>query len=473
MDALRNALTAFGDWLIGVVFTAVPIFGVQVNLIVLWLFAGMVFFTLRLGFLNLRGFGTAVSILRGRNYDATAPGEMTPFQALSTALSGTVGLGNIAGVAIAIAMGGPGAAFWMVVVGFFAMSLKFAEVVLAVRYRTIDASGRVSGGPMYYLSRGLAEKGLPRLGKVLGTLYAVFALVAFIQIVQVNQSYSQVSTVLGLEQNTGAALGYGVLVAGLAALVLLGGAASLARITSKLTPLMCGLYLAGAVAVLAVNAPAIPGALGTILVQAFTPDAAVGGLVGAFVAGMRRAVFSNEAGIGAASIAHAAARTRYPASEGFVALLEPFIDTVIVCSATALVIVVTGVWQDGHTDIAMTSAAFGTVSAWFPFILAVAVCLFAFSTILAVGYYGLQICAYLFGPRPLIRRIYLTLFCLLLPLGTIADVTTVLNIIDSLFFLLSVPNLIGLYILSGVVASELRAFRDAGPIPPKIPTPPE
>ncbi|MFN3312157.1 MAG: alanine/glycine:cation symporter family protein [Hyphomonas sp.] len=461
MGGLQDALSAFGDGLIGLVFTAVPVFGVEVNLIVLWLFAGMVFFTLRFGFLNLRGFGTAVSILRGRNYDPSAPGEMTPFQALSTALSGTVGLGNIAGVAIAIAMGGPGAAFWMVVVGFFAMTLKFAEVVLAVRYRSIDETGRVSGGPMWYLSRGLAEQGMPRFGKVLGTLYAFFALIAFIQIVQVNQSYAQVSTVLGLEENNTAALGYGILVAGLAAIVLLGGAASLARITSKLTPLMCGLYLAGAVTILAVNVTAIPAAVATIIGHAFTPDAAVGGIVGAFVAGMRRAVFSNEAGIGAASIAHAAAKTRYPASEGFVALLEPFIDTVIVCSATALVIVTTGVWQDGHRDIAMTSAAFGTVSSWFPAILAITVCLFAFSTILAVGYYGLQICAYLFGPRPLIRRIYLTLFCVLLPIGTIADVTTVINIVDSLFFLLSVPNLIGLYILSGVVAGELSRFRTA------------
>lgn len=459
METLRTGLAGFGDWLIGMVFTAVPVFGVEVNLIVLWLFAGMVFFTVRLGFLNVRGFGTAVSILRGRNYDPTAPGEMSPFQALATALSSTVGLGNIAGVAIAIAMGGPGAAFWMVFVGFFAMSLKFAEVVLAVRYRTIDETGRVSGGPMYYLSRGLAEKGMPRLGKVLGTIYAVCALIAFIQIVQVNQSYAQVSIVLGLEENDYAALTYGIIVAGLAALVLIGGAASIARITSRLTPLMCGLYLLGALTVLAFNVTAIPGALATIIVQAFTPEAAVGGLVGAFVAGMRRAVFSNEAGIGAASIAHAAARTRHPASEGFVALLEPFIDTMVVCTATALVIVTTGAWQHGHEDIAMTSAAFGTVSSWFPGILAVAVCLFAFSTILAVGYYGLQICRYLFGPRVLVRRIYLTLFCILLPIGAVVEMTTVINIIDSMFFLLSIPNLIGLYILSGVVASELKTFR--------------
>lgn len=463
IEALRNAAAGFGDWLISVVFVSVPVLGVDVQLIAVWLFAGMVFFTLRLGFLNIRGFGTGISILRGRNYDPTAPGEMSPFQALSTALSGTVGLGNIAGVAIAIAIGGPGAAFWMIIVGFFAMSLKFAEVVLAVRYRVIGPDGRVHGGPMWYLSRGLAERGWPRLGKILAGLYATFALVALIQIVQVNQSYSQVSTVLGLQENDSAALIYGLSFAGLAALVLIGGARSIARVTSRLTPLMCGLYLVCVLIVLAMNAPAIPGAIGIIVTDAFDPQSAAGGIIGAFIAGMRRAVYSNEAGIGTAAIAHATARTRQPASEGFVALLEPFIDTLIVCSATALLIVTTGVFQAGHQDIAMTSAAFATASSWLPAALAIAVCLFAFSTILAAGYYGLQAAAYLFGPKPAIRRAYLAVFCSILPIGAIVEMTTVINIIDSLFFLLSVPNLIGIYLLSGVVAAELRAFRASQP----------
>tara|TARA_R110000803_G_scaffold178678_3_gene241099 strand:+ start:17890 stop:19308 length:1419 start_codon:yes stop_codon:yes gene_type:complete len=458
VETARALLKAFGDRLAGFVFASVNVFGVEVQLIALWLFAGMVFFTLKLRFINLRGFGIGIGTLRGRYTSADAPGEMSPFQALSTALSGTVGLGNIAGVAIAIAIGGPGAAFWMVVIGFFAMSLKFAEVVLAVKYRLIRPDGSVSGGPMWYLKNGLAERGMPRLGKVLAALYAVFALVAFIQIIQVNQSYSQLRTVLGFSDTTSSALAYGIGIALLAALVLVGGARSIARVTSKLTPLMCLIYVAGVVVVLGVNITKLPHAVALIVGDAFSADAAAGGVLGAFVAGMRRAAYSNEAGIGSASIAHAAVKTHHPASEGFVALLEPFIDTVVICSATALVIVTTGVWQGGHSDIAMTSAAFGTVSAWFPYVLACAVCLFAFSTILAVGYYGQQVCRYLFGSREWVRITYLLLFCGLLPIGAVAKVSTVLNIIDSLFFLLSIPNLIGLYLMSGTVRDELNRF---------------
>ena len=261
VETARALLKAFGDRLAGFVFASVNVFGVEVQLIALWLFAGMVFFTLKLRFINLRGFGIGIGTLRGRYTSADAPGEMSPFQALSTALSGTVGLGNIAGVAIAIAIGGPGAAFWMVVIGFFAMSLKFAEVVLAVKYRLIRPDGSVSGGPMWYLKNGLAERGMPRLGKVLAALYAVFALVAFIQIIQVNQSYSQLRTVLGFSDTTSSALAYGIGIALLAALVLVGGARSIARVTSKLTPLMCLIYVAGVVVVLGVNITKLPHAV--------------------------------------------------------------------------------------------------------------------------------------------------------------------------------------------------------------------
>ena len=459
METARALLDAFGDTMAGWVFASIRILGVDIQLVVIWLFAGMVFFTVRLGFINLRGFSVAFETLRGRHESRDAPGEMSPFQALSTALSGTVGLGNIAGVAIAIAIGGPGAAFWMVVIGFFAMSLKFAEVVLAVKYRAVHPDGTVSGGPMWYLRRGLAEHGRPRLGKILGAIYACFALVAFIQFVQVNQSFAQLNTVLEFQGNETAALAYGIAVAVLAAAVLFGGARSIAQITSRLTPLMCLIYVCGVLVVLGVNIVQVPAALSLIVGSAFSAPAATGGLVGAFVAGMRRAVYSNEAGIGSASIAHAAVRTHHPASQGFVALIEPFIDTVVICSATALCIVTTGVWTGGYNDIAMTSAAFGTVSSWFPYVLACAVCLFAFSTILAVGYYGQQVCHYLFGPRRIVRRIYLLIYCGLLPLGAIAEVTSVVNIIDSLFFLLAVPNLIGLYLMSGTVARELDSFQ--------------
>ncbi len=459
MEPITTTFSNFSDALVGLVFSSVNLFGVDLYLIVIWLFAGMVFFTLRLGFINVRGFKLGFNVLRGKYYNPDAPGELTPFQALATALSGTVGIGNIAGVAIAISLGGPGAAFWMVVIGFFAMSLKCAEVTLAVKYRIVRPDGRVCGGPMWYLSQGFAEKGFPKLGRILGTLYAVCALGAFIQFLQVNQSYSQISTVLGGENAPDFALAYGIGIAILAALVLVGDLKSVAKVTSKLTPLMCLLYLGCAFIILVVNADQLLGALGHIISDAFSMEAGIGGIIGTFVAGMRRAVYSTEAGIGSASIAHAVVKTDYPGSEGLVAILEPFIDTFIVCTATALIIVSTGVWDQGYSDIAMTSAAFATVSDWFPVLLAICVCIFAFSTILAVGYYGQQICDYLFDGKAFYRKAYLVIFCGMLPLGTIVELSAIVNIIDSLFFLLSIPNLIGLLFLSGIVVSEIKRFR--------------
>lgn len=461
MEFIESAIEIFSDVLVSLVFSSVSVLGVEVQLIVLWLFAGMIFFTIRLGFVNIRGFGIGLRAIRGDYSRPDAAGQLSPFQALSTALSSTVGLGNIAGVAIAIGIGGPGAAFWMVTIGFFAMSLKFAEVALAVRYRDIDANGTVRGGPMYYLERGLAERGLPKLGRILGRTYAMFAMIAFIQILQVNQSYSQINTVMGIGDTPGIAFGYGCLVAGLVAVVLIGGVRSVSRVTSKLTPIMCALYLASVFIVLLMNSENILPALGQIISSAFSTQAGLGGLIGSFVVGMRRAVYSNEAGIGSAAIAHATVKTDHAASEGYVALLEPFVDTFIVCSATALLIVCTGVWDKGYDDIAMTSAAFGTVSSWFPIMLAICVSIFAFSTMLAAGFYGQQLAAYLFAGRKRWQQGYVVLFCALLPIGTITDFSVIINIIDSLFFLLSIPNLIGLFLMTSVITYEIRKFKAA------------
>lgn len=461
MNSVKDLVTALGDMLAALVFSAVKIGGVDVNLIVIWLFAGMVFFTVRLGFVNLHGLGHSIRALKGRYSPPGAPGVLSPFQAFSTALSGTVGLGNIAGVAIAIAIGGPGAAFWMIVVGFFAMSLKFAEVTIAVRHRLIDSNGDVSGGPMYYLSQGLAARGLPRFGKMLGAVYAFLALFALIQILQVNQSWSQIQTVLDVADDGVLAFGYGSIIAILAGIVLFGGARGVGRVTEKLIPLMCAIYLIGVVIVLGANGDAILPAAATIVESAFSPEAATGGILGAFVAGMRRAVYSNEAGIGTATMAHSSVATNMPASQGFAALLEPLVDTLIVCSATSLMIVATGVWDDGHGDIAMTSAAFGSVASWFPAVLAVCVTLFAFSTVLAAGYYGQQVCRYLFGGNVWARRLYLFVFCAILPVGAISDIDALVNIVDSFFFLLAVPNLIGLYFLTGNIRAEVAAFYEA------------
>ena len=458
MNTVATLIESLGQRLASIVFQSIQVAGVDIQIIVLWLFGAMVFFTLRLGFINIRGFGLGFRALRGEFSDPDAAGNLSPFQSLSTALSGTVGLGNIAGVAIAISIGGPGAAFWMVLIGFFAMSLKFAEVVLAVKFRVERNDGTVSGGPMWYLSRGLALRGMPRLGRFLAYAYAILALVAFIQILQVNQSYAQVRSVLNLGENLTVALAYGILFTVLVGFALIGGVRSVGRTTSKLAPLMCGLYLTGVAVVLIANASNIGPAIGIILGDAFSLDATTGGILGAFVAGMRRAVYSNEAGIGSAAIAHATVKTSHPASEGYVALLEPFIDTFVVCSATAILIVSTGVWDAGYGDIAMTSAAFATVSAWFPAVLAVCVIVFALSTIIAVGYYGQQIIAFLFGDSQKMRLVYLVVFCGLLPVGAIADVGSIINVIDSLFFLLSVPNLIGVFLMSGVVVREVTEF---------------
>lgn len=458
MSSIPTYFEGFSEWLVSVVFYAVPVAGVKINLIVVWLAAAMIFFTVKLRFLNLRGFRLAVEVLRGKHKESDAPGEMSHFQALSTALSGTVGLGNIAGVAIAVAMGGPGALFWMVIIALFAMSLKFSEVLLAVKYRETLPNGRLSGGPMWTLRNGLAARGMPRIGKIMGGIYAVFALLAFIQTIQVNQSYAQVQTVLGLGDGMLPALIYGVVLSAVVSAVLLGGVKSIASVTSKLVPVMCLFYLFGIAAILLLNFTAIPSAIALIVERAFVAEAIVGGAVGAFIAGMRRAAFSNEAGVGTAAIVHAVSKTREPASEGFVALLEPFIDTVIICTATGLALVVSGVWDGGLTDIAMTSAAFATVSSWFPVILAFAVCLFAISTILAVGYYGLQVSAYLFGSTPLRNRLYLVYFCGTLPIGALVDVSTVVNYTDSFFFLLSVPNIIGLYIMSDEIRRDANKY---------------
>ncbi len=459
---MLDAIDAFSAALVQTVFASVQIAGVNVQLIVLWLAVAMVFFTLRLGFLNLRATPLAIDIVRGKRADASAPGEISQQAALATALSGTVGLGNIAGVAIAISLGGPGAAFWMFVIGFFAMSLKFAEVTLAVKYRQVTHDGRYTGGPMWSLRNAFAARGKARLGKVLGGVYAFFAIFAFIQIIQVNQSYSQLNVIMGFGEDKIAALIYGLFIATAAGVVLIGGVTSIARVTSTLVPFMGGLYVIGVLIILAVNVAQIPSAVWVIVTEAFNPTAIHGGVLGAFVAGMRRAIYSSEAGVGSSAIAHAVAKTREPASEGCVALLEPFIDTVVICSATALAIVVSGAWKLGMNDIAMTSAAFGTVSVWFPYVLAVAVFLFAFSTIIATGYYALQAWKFLAGESRVLSRLYMLFFCSALPIGAVINVSTAVNIIDSLFFLLAIPNIIGLYFFSGEIAREANAFvRDA------------
>lgn len=448
IDTVINGLSS-------TVFYQIKIFGTPVELIVIWMALPMLFLTVYFGFINLRSFRLASRILRGRYRDDKAPGEVTQFQALSTALSGTVGLGNIAGVAIAIAMGGPGAAFWMTVIGFFAMTLKFAECTLGVKYRKEHKDGTISGGPMYYLQKGLAVRGWKRFGAILAWSYAIFAIPSLLQIAQVNQSYSQISAVTGIS----APWTFGFIMAALVAVVIIGGITNIARVTVRLVPLMAFIYIGAALFIILAHASAIPAAIGLILSEALRPEAGIGAIVGAFVWGMRRAVYSTEAGLGSATIAHAAAKTREPVSEGLVALMEPFIDTVVICTMTALVIVVTGAYQiDGLTDIQMTSWAFNSVIEGFDIVLAVAVVLFAYSTIISWGYYSSKIWAFVFGPSQLSNTLFKVIYVAAIIPGGVFSVAQVFDIMDSFFFLMAVPNIIGIYLMAGELKRDIRSY---------------
>ena len=453
-SAIDNAIAAFS----GAVFAQVRLFGADVEVIVLWMAAPMLFLTVYFGFINLRGFRIAWRIIRGHYHDDTAPGQVTQFQALSTALSGTVGLGNIAGVAIAIALGGPGATFWMIIIGLFAMSLKFAECTLGVKYRIEHADGSVSGGPMYYLRRGLTARGLPRLGAFLAISYAIIGLPSMLQIVQVNQAYSQFGAVTGLD-SVAASWIFGIVLAALVGAVIIGGIRSIARVTARLVPLMCAVYITAALVIIIGNIGEVPRAVATIINGAFNPEGVVGGIIGVIVIGMRRAVYSTEAGLGSATMAHAAAKTREPVSEGMVALMEPFIDTVVVSTMTALVIVITGAYRlEGLGDIQITSAAFASVISWFPYILALAVLLFAFSTIISWGYYASKVWTFLFGRSPLSVNGFKVLYCVMLVPGAVLTTAQVVDVMDSLFFLLAVPNIIGIYIMAPELKRDLKSY---------------
>ena len=454
MDGFNAAVDALSS----AVFFKVPVLGTRIELIVLYLAVPMLFFTVWLGFPNVRAVGRAVRILRTQPGAGEAKGDVSQWGALTTALAGTIGLGNIAGVAVALTMGGPGAIFWMFVIGWFAMTVKMAEVTLGLKYRTFDQHGHVHGGPMYVLKAIGAARGWPRLGLALGGLYAFFALFGAIPMVQVNQSFAQVKVVTGLSNGWA----YGVLLAAAVALVTLGGAAWLGEVAKRLTPLKVAVYLVGVAAILVMHAQAIPEALAQIWHGAWSGSAATGGAVGAFVSGMRRAVFASEAGVGSAVMAHSLARVRHPVSEGLVALLEPLLGTMIVCAIGGLALVVAGTWTSGLEGIAITSAAFAQVSPWFPWLLAVVVVLFAYSTLVAWGFYGLQAWGYLFGHGPKAQWSYKILYIVALPPAAAIDLGRVVDIVDSSFFLMAIPNVIALYLCAGELRRDVRSYLRSG-----------
>lgn len=460
-----EALAPVADALTAAVFFSIDVGGAAVPLIVLWLVAAGVFFTVYLRAINFRGFGEAVRIVAGKSAAGGERGEISAYAALSTAISGTVGIGNIGGVAIALSLGGPGATFWMIAAGFLGMATKCAECTLGVKYRTHHEDGSVSGGPMYTLARGFAARGYGRLGRAFGGFYALAMVVGCLGIgnmFQSNQAYQQFVVVTGgdgsfFENNAGL---FGVLLAGAVGLVILGGIRSIARVAEGLVPVMAALYLLGGLLVIALNAAELPGAVGAIFAGAFTPKGITGGVIGVMILGFQRAAFSNEAGLGSAAIAHSAVRTHHPATEGLVALLEPFIDTVVICTVTALVILTTiyepTLAERGLEGVEITSAAFGSTIPGSPLLVAVAALLFAFTTMISWSYYGLKGWTYLVGERPMAVRGFQLVFCGFIVLGCLLELDAVLRLSDALIFVVALPNVVGLY----VMAPEVRALLD-------------
>jgi AGCS family alanine or glycine:cation symporter len=431
--------------------------GNGVPFIVAWLFIGALVMTFWMKFVNIRAFAHSFAVVRGVYDDPAAEGEVSHFQALSSALSATVGLGNIAGVAIAVSVGGPGAIVWMIVAAFFGMTSKFVECTLGQKYRKVDAKGQVLGGPMRYLEVGLAERGLPRLGKALAVLFAVCCIGGSFgggNMFQANQAYSAVNSVTPAHVSA-ELFGIGLMLA--VGVVILGGIKRIAATAEKIVPLMCVLYVVAAAFVIAVNLHMLDDALGAIFSDAFSGEAMGGGILGVMIMGIRRAAFSNEAGIGSAAIAHSAARTKEPVREGIVALLEPFIDTVIVCLATAIVIVISGVLDTPRPDnvegAVLTAAAFKTVISWFPLLLSIAIILFAYSTMISWSYYGERSWTYLFGERSSIW--YRFIFLGFIFVGSVSSLGAVLDFSDLMILSMAFPNFIGLYLLAGVVRRDL------------------
>lgn len=463
----------FGTWIVGSFekllffdFGTNSMIGTSIPFVVIWLLFGATFLTIKMNFINLRGFKHAIDLTRGVYDSPDEPGEVSHFQALSAALSATVGLGNIAGVAIAIGSGGPGACLWIILIGLLGMTAKFAECTLGQIYRVSDEDGHVLGGPMRYLRTGLSEIGIGWLGKILAVVFMLLCIGASFgggNAFQVGQSLEAIRGDVPILQEYPVI--YGIAMAIAVGVVIVGGIRSIGAVASKIVPFMCLAYVLAALFILVVNIGAIPNAIGQIFTQAFTPDAAYGGFLGVLVIGIQRAVFSNEAGVGSAAIAHSAAKTDEPVSEGIVALLEPFIDTVVVCTITALVVIVTGAYNAPETATAVADSQGAKVTLyafvtggqdWFRYILYFAVVLFAYSTCISWSYYGERCWVELFGARSSI--IYKLMFLGMTVLGSIVTRGNILAFSDLMILGMSFPNLLGVFLLSGIVKRRLDEY---------------
>ncbi|MCK4865305.1 MAG: alanine:cation symporter family protein [Gammaproteobacteria bacterium] len=464
-STLNDLFGVINGYLAAVFFYDVMPGSANMPFIVAWLVVGAVFLTVRMSFINLRMFRHAYHILRGKYSTPAAKGEVTSFQALTAALSATVGLGNIAGVAIAISIGGPGATFWMILAGFLGMTSKFTEATLAQMYREVRSDGHIMGGAMEYLSRGLSEKGWTQTGKVLAIIFAILTIGASLgagNAFQVSQSLSAVKQQIPLlvEQPWI----YGIIMGALVGVVIIGGIRRIAHTAEAVVPSMVVIYVSACLWIILSNASLVPDALGKIISEAFTPTAGMGGFIGVLVVGFTRAAFSSEAGIGSAAIAHAAAKVKYPVRQGIVALMEPFIDTIVICTMTALVIIITGVYNSPETaelvanreGAALTAVAFGSAISWFPIILSISVVLFAFSTMIAWSYYGERCWTYMFGESSTMA--YRIIFVMFVVVGSVTSASNILDFSDLLILGMALPNFIGLYMLHGKVREALSTY---------------
>lgn len=460
-ESVENTFGPFVDFLEEIVFFSLPVGGADLPLLVVWLISAGIFLTFWLRIRPFRDMRLSLGIIRGHYSRHSDPGQVTSFQALATELSGTVGLGNIAGVAVAITVGGPGATLWIIIAGLLGMAVKMAEATLAQKFRTVHEDGTVSGGPMYYLRDGLKSIGRPKLGKVLGFTFAAGMMIAVMgagNIFQSNQITAQVINITGGVDSPLAGNGWiiGLVLALATGVVIVGGITSIAKLTSRLVPLMAIVYVGCVLVILAANYSAIPASIGLIFSSAFTGEGVTGGIIGVAIIGIQRALFSNAAGVGTAGMAHSAAKNRRPAEEGFVAAWEPFIDSVVICTMTALAIIVTGVYTESESDgVALTTDAFATVTDGFTFLLTASIVLFGFSTILSFSYYGKKTAGYVFGQSKLAERAYDAVYLVMIVVGASVSLDTVVRFSDAMFFLVTVPNLLGIYFLAKVLRREI------------------
>ncbi|MCI2395217.1 alanine/glycine:cation symporter family protein [Aliiroseovarius sediminis] len=474
-EKVNQIFSSATGWFVTLIFSPFP--GTTFPWIVAWLVIAAAVFSIYFALIQFRAFPHSIALVKGDYSDPDDAGEVSHFQALATALSGTVGLGNIAGVAVAVGIGGPGATFWMILAGLLGMATKFTECTLGVKYRNEYEDGTVSGGPMYYMTKGFSERGLPA-GKFMAVLFSIFCILGSLgggNMFQANQAHAQIANVVGDYPGWIT----GIIFAGIVFAVIIGGLKSIASVTEKVVPFMGVLYVLTALVILLMNANMIGWAFGQIFAGAFTGLGVAGGMVGALIQGFKRAAFSNEAGVGSAAIAHSAVRTKEPITEGFVSLLEPFIDTVVICTMTALVIIITGQLIsdpatgmylldeggttiqtiDGNKGVALTSAAFSASFGWFKYVLAIAVVLFAFSTMISWSYYGLKAWTFLFGEGHTKEVVFKVIFCIFVVIGASANLGPVIDFSDAAIFAMAVVNIVALYFLMPIVKRELHSYQ--------------